>query len=316
MSRARAPEREGDSLPTRTIASRSLFLFSVLLCLGSTSGCGLTGGQRAAVKEFAAATSDFSTLAADEFAKSRDDVIEMNGLRVSLADQSLRATDPLDQFFTVDRVKIRVDALNALKEYADLLATLATSSNQGDLQAASDSFIASLRRVKGVSLTDGQAGAIGKAVVAVGGLVVEHMRLQAVKTVVESAHPSIQQVIDLVERDFDPTQDHWSLGYDLVLKSLNGRARDLAAHAATQPSVTDTATVQHALSVASTNETRRKAIADQLLASATKLRNAEKNLRQVTQAPQLSFEDIQQYAAQVEDFATIYKILRGRAAAK
>ena len=53
---------------------------------------------------------------------------------------------------------------------------------------------------------------------------------------------------------------------------------------------------------------------DQVLASVAKLRDAEKNLRQVAQAPQVTFEDIQQYVSQVQDFVTIYQIVRGQPA--
>src|SRR4051794_15359270 len=115
-----------------TPALRGTFLLPGLFCLLLVSGCGLTADQKTAVTEFTAATTDFSTLAADEFSRSREDVIEMNGLRLSLGDPSIDRNTALDEHFTVERVKARVDALNALKEYADLLSTLVTSSNQED----------------------------------------------------------------------------------------------------------------------------------------------------------------------------------------
>ena len=98
--------------------------------------------------------------------------------------------------------------------------------------------------MKGVSLTDDQAGAIGKGVAAVGGLLVERMRLQAVQRVVETSHPAVQQVIDLVERDFNPNADHWDLGYEKVRLALEGQARDVASHPTTQPGAPDKATVE------------------------------------------------------------------------
>ena len=91
-------------------ALRGMLLPLGLLCLGFLPGCGLTTGQRTAVKEFAAATTDFSTLAAGEFSKSREDVIEMNTSRVTLGDPDPRLQNkPLDDYFTVDAVKARVE---------------------------------------------------------------------------------------------------------------------------------------------------------------------------------------------------------------
>jgi hypothetical protein len=56
------------------------------------------------------------------------------------------------------------------KEYAELLHTLVTTSQQVQLKNAADSFVTSLRKVQDVSLSDDKVGAIGLAIQQVGGL--------------------------------------------------------------------------------------------------------------------------------------------------
>ena len=73
-------------------------------------------------------------------------------------------------------------------------------------------------------MSDDKAGAIGLAIQQVGGLVVEYMRAKAAREVVTASHDTILQLVDLVQRDFDPKADHWSLGYDVVVTALVGAA--------------------------------------------------------------------------------------------
>jgi hypothetical protein len=76
-------------------------------------GCGLTLQQCAAVERFSAATMEFATLTSSELVRSRTDVLEMNTLRVQLNDDTVKL-DRMDAHFTVEQVKVRVDAMHAL----------------------------------------------------------------------------------------------------------------------------------------------------------------------------------------------------------
>ena len=111
------------------------------------TGCGLSVQQRAAVQRFSAATADFADIGTSEFVRSRTDVLEMNKLRLQLQDDTLKPSQ-IDEHFTVERVKVRVDAVGALKEYAELLLVLATSSQEPQLRNAADSLVASLRKLR------------------------------------------------------------------------------------------------------------------------------------------------------------------------
>lgn len=270
-------------------------------------GCGLTVNQRAGVERFSAATKDFAGISATEFVKSRTDVIEMNTLRVELMDETV-ALERLDEHFTVARVTERLRAIQALQDYADLLSTLVSTSQKEELKNAADSFVGSLRKVKGVSLTDEQAGAVGTAVAAVGGLFVEHLRARATRQVVLSTHESVLQVVGLVERDFDPGADHWSLGYDKVAVALRGAAVP-SGGGGPRPAPE---TSGRARVLAQQNRERFRTVGADVGKAATTLRAAQVNLREALESPRIGLEDINAYVAQVEELVMVYRVLRDR----
>ncbi len=308
LDRWRVSAVAGQKLP-----SMLLRLSMVLLLAG---GCGLTVQQRSAVERFGAATVDFATLASTELVKSRTDVVDMNTLRAKLGDPALATDGALDEHFTVTQVKVRTDALKALEEYGALLQTLVSASQKDQIQRAADGFVASLRKVNGVSLSDGQAGAIGEAVQKVGGLVVEYMRAQATRQIVTDTQPHVSRVLQLIKRDFDPQADHWSLGYDKVLSALDGaaiRAERVAGLAAGgPPGAATVALVGEARAARQRNATRFRAVSAQVLEATAKLAEAQKNLRYAVQSSTVGFDEVNDYVSQVEDFVRIYTILRDR----
>jgi hypothetical protein len=284
----------------RRAARRSFLVGCALL-----AACGLSSRQRAAVETFSTATLEFTGVTSTELVRTRTDVLEMNALRVQLDDDTLDR-ERMDEHFTVDRVKRRLDALTALQRYATLLQTLVTSSQQAELSQAADSFVGSLRKVEGVDLSDAKAAAVSAAVQRVGGLLVEAMRARAVREVVLEADPAVLQVIALIERDFDRTAEHWSLGYAQVATALDGAAA-LAARR-----VHDAALVGEARVLAQRNRERFAAIAARVQEAAGAVRAAETDLRGVVESRRAETADIERLAAEVDDFVKIYAILRDR----
>lgn len=239
------------------------------------AGCGLTVQQKAAVQRFATATSELATVTSAELVSTRNDLIEMNTLRVELGDDTVRP-DRTDALFTVDRVKPRIDAVTALESYANLLQMLATGSQAAQLKVAADELVGSLRNLPSVGLSDGQAGAISAAVERVGGFVVEYMRARAMREVVETTHEPVLKVADLVARDFDPRADHWSLGYAVTISGLQGAA-NLAARSAAGP--TQGPLIGRARVLAERNKQRFDTVAMQVTGSVAALREAQLALR-------------------------------------
>lgn len=304
----------------RSFAAQEVFLkywnrkitihVSLFLSL-SLAACGLTTTQKAALTQFGAATSDFSTIGRSEFVHSRDEVIEMNRSRLELGDDSININQ-LDGLLTVERVQDRLVALAALQEYAQLLEKLVSTFDQGELKGATDSFLASLRRVKGVNLQANDAEAIGKAVVLVGGVFLEYKRAKAVRQVVEFAHPYVITTVDLVQRDFDPTTDYWNAGYRQVTLDLKGAAVEAKAKVQ-EGDLASHQIVARALILSNENWGRFQKVSSQIIVTTARLRTAQENLRAVMSSREIGIQDIEGYANQVQEFVTIYRLLRGQA---
>lgn len=270
----------------------------VALILIWTSGCGLTTKQKAVTTRFSAATIDLTSLAAAEFVNTRNDVIEMNTLRKQLDDKTVNR---LEGNLTLERTKIRVEAVNALKEYGQLLHTLTTSSQTEELKNASESFVAGLKKVDAVSLSDTEAGAIMQAVQSVGGLWIEHMRKKATIKVVEHAHSSVIKLTDLLIQSFDPEDEYWSLEYDTTVTALEG--------AAMLPDVSKTLAAQ-AASVAELKKARFATVSEKILDVAQNVRSAHDNLRNVLYYDEISTDDIDNLVVKIEELIAIHNILQ------
>jgi hypothetical protein len=286
---------------------RSRAPIAIAACIAVLPACGLSTRQQAAVQTFSAATIDFTRVSSTELVKCRTDVLEMNGLRRELEDGALPA-GPMDRFFTVERVKTRLDALAALERYATLLHTLVTSSQEAELRRAADAFLTSVRKVDGVTLSDAKAAAITAAVERVGGLLVEYMRARAVREVVTESGGAVLEVVALVRRDFSPDQDHLSLGYELVAEALHSAA-DLAAR---RNGGRSAALIGAARVVSQRNRDRLAAVSTQVTGGADGIAKAEANLRQAVAVRDADTADIERFAAQVQELTTIYMILRDR----
>jgi hypothetical protein len=261
--------------------------------------------QLAAVQRFSAVTIDFTTLVSLELVRHRDAALEMNKLRIQLNDNTIKP-DRMDAHFTLERVTVRVDALYTLQEYAMLLHALVTPSQQAQLKGVSDSFVTSLRNAQGVSLSDDKARAIRRAVQQVKWWVFEYKRARATHEVVTASHDAILQLVDLIQRDFDPKAEHWSLGYALVIQSLVGAAN----FAAVGPNAAiSTPLIGEAKVVAAQNQERFTFVSVRVVDSAAALREAQINLYDMLQGTAVTYEDIDRYVAQIQDFVRVYRNL-------
>ena len=211
----------------------------------------------------------------------------------------------LEAKLTVERVKRRVDAIAALKQYGELLNTLTTSSQTAQIKVAADSFVANIRKVEGVDFSDKQAGAISSVIQGVGGLLIEVMRKRAVAAVVHYSHASIVQLIDSIERSFDPEGDRWTLGYELSRVDL--KAAFSAFHPA--PNTSGVALKAEAETMWAAKYKRFKTVSSRITDACKTLRSAEQEMRLATLHPVLEFTDIDRFIRETEDLLTVYKIL-------
>jgi hypothetical protein len=291
----------------RTPIKSILLTLSVSLAF-IAAGCGLTVQQRAGALRFSEATSDLSSLVEEEITKSRFDVIAMNELRVKLGDENFDPKKtPIDTPLTLDHAKRRIDAISALKEYGTLLHALVTTDQEENLKIAADKFLTNIRKVPGVTLDDQKAGAIGQAIVLGGRFLVEHKRATATRQVTEVAHPHIVKIIELLEREFDPKGEHWTLGYESCAEFLITAANSAKSSSNDLASV---ALVREARMLASANQEKFKGISEKVIEAIHKLRKAESNLVEAFKSQDVSMEDIDSYVTEVQELIKVYKLIR------
>lgn len=295
-----------------TRQSRAVITCWALLSAMLIAGCGLTSSQQTAIGKFSTATASLGEVARKEFAQSRADVVELNSRAMELGNSTV-SPDKLDQFFTISRVAIRTAACDAITQYAQLLHTLATTDKSADLLLARDRFMASLATVRAVRLDDTQTGVIGAAIAFVGSAAIEAERRQRVTEIVRGTSPTLRLLIELIQQDFDPTAEHWQLGYDATLKRLENSAKiRIPAAGIESLSISDAAQVRQAQSLAARIRNRRDTASAEVLAATAQLAAAEKELRIVMDHPDIIMEDVDKFVAGVQKLESIIRILDNR----
>jgi hypothetical protein len=284
---------------------RFIILAAAILFL---TGCALTVKQRAAVRDFNRAATEFADITSSEFQHTRADVLRLNIYRDQLRDDAL---DPerMDGSFTPERVKIRLDAMAALRSYADLLQKLVAGSQQDELKSAADALVTNLRKAKAFDISDEKGGAIAQAIASVAGLWLDHKRAQAAREVVRAADPSVKKLLAVVESEFElRSQTNWLAGYRATALLLMGRASFLV-NRDTNAAVTALAAPLEARAYARTVTNRLDTAARQIVEAAHALEKAQDKLMLTLESKEIGADDVTAFAAKVEDFTTLYKTL-------
>ena len=263
-------------------------------CLTSCSG--LTSSQRGSLREFSAATIDLGSLAAEQFAEARADVLEMNRLRLELGDE---IDGELDWPLTLERTALRVNSMRALESYGRLLDTLLMSSRDEELASASDTFVSSIRGVQGVTLDDQQAGAISSVVQFGASWWVEKARAKAVRSVMTDSHEAILLLIDSLESSLDPEGDEWSLAFDTAAVFLSTAADGQGA----------LPLAGRAKALARSKQARFRSMNARILEACASLRSAQEEALSVLDSKLPRLEDIRAYHQKVRELIDVYKIL-------
>ncbi len=296
----------------RAKAASAACLSILGLALLLPTGCGVSRAQHGAILAFSDAAAAMASTASEELRATREDVIAMTTMRLKLGDT---AADPakLDGSLTAERAEARVLAMDALGEYAALLKTLATTDQTDQIQAATTSFTASLKNLKGVSLDTSQLGALGSVVAGIGGMTVEAMRTRAIHAVVPKVHPSIVALAGEIKKDFDPEGEHWSLAYDTEVVMLNGAVN--VARKATGPAAPGPTLLAEAEAIAGRNAGRSKLMCQKVTESADALLAAQTNLYYAVQSQshEISLAEVEQFVGKVQEFVVLARILRGSA---
>ena len=137
-------------------------------------GCAVTNPQRAAVAQFAHASTEIGAFAAAQLPSLRQATIDMNLQGVALGGEA-KLSD-LDEAFNPDQVATRVAAAHALASYGTLLQALMEDMQQEALALAADDFVTRFKRLSGTRLDDQQVEGLGRLVQTIGGWFVERKK--------------------------------------------------------------------------------------------------------------------------------------------
>jgi hypothetical protein len=198
-------------------------------------GCGLSAGQRTAVRQFASATAILGETASTQLIEMRHATVLMNARRLALADATASARKgfnldlarDLDGAFDVDRVATRVKAAAALRTYGELLWSLAADTQVEELRSAADQFVASARGLAGSAVSGGDLEQMGRAVEAVGTLFAECRRARAIARIVSSYRHDVSRLAELLRQDFDPDAGRLATGFVATTSNLAVTASDV-----------------------------------------------------------------------------------------
>jgi hypothetical protein len=294
----------------RTVRWRSALTLAVLAAV--FAGCALTAQQKAAVSQFSDSATTLGDVSSSELKVMRDETIKMTTERLLLGgkskDPNLGDQTSLDRGFEVTRVETVSGATRALAAYGKSLAALVDDTQSADLKAASNEFVASLGRVPAAKdkLSDKQLEAIGTAVQEVGGLLVEWKRKQALTTIVRESRQAVDQLCDLLARDFDP-QRGWVAQQLLVVEApLVGAATDALFNARTY---NDRKTTLEAFRLAQGSRMRRTEVVKRVADTAKAMKKANEALAQAVENSAWSIQDIQSFAERARSLQTAVKTI-------
>lgn len=191
----------------------------VVLFAATVSGCALTSTQKEATNRFAQASTEIGDFASTEFSHFRSSTIEMNTTSVILYGNA--NPNDLDGAFDPDVVLERVKSAQALSSYGKLLLSLVNDTQETELKEASNNFVDSFKSVSGKQLSDSQLEGLGQLVQAIGSVVVESRKADAVRKIVPSAANDVNTLCDLLINDLTPrTTTQLATGFDTTIRQL------------------------------------------------------------------------------------------------
>lgn len=183
----------------------------------------------------------------------------------------------------------------ALVAYGKSLAALVDDTQSAELKAASNEFVASLRRVPTAKehLSGEQLQAIGTVVEEVGGLWIKWKRKQAVTTIVYNSKDTVEHLCDLLVRDFDPNKGWVALQLQVIEAPLIAEVTNGLYDSRTY---NDRKIVLEALRLAHDSRMSRTQVLHRVTDAATAMKKANSALANAIANSAWSFQDIQVFA--------------------
>jgi hypothetical protein len=191
----------------------------VMLFVFASAGCALTSTQREATSRFAQASMEIGDFTSNEFSHFRSATIDMN--TTSIAINGHAKADNLDGAFNPDDTIERVKAAQAISSYGKLLLSLVNDTQETELKQASNNFVDSFKSISNKKMTNSQLEGLGQLVQAIGSILVEAKKADAVKAIVPAAAKEVDKLCDLLINDLTPrTSTQLATGFDTTIRQL------------------------------------------------------------------------------------------------
>ena len=295
-----------------------------LLCSVTTiifmTGCGLTKVQKGGVATFGQAAATLGTASKEQFQGGRDNVIEMKGLRLAIERKVLPAAKPdgkpadrefyaeelnLDSGLDPDNIEKRVNAVELLIQYGNLLVAFSEETQEKELTAASDKFMKSVKKFPGNPLSEGEIDGLGQVVVVAGNMWIENEKKEALKKIIPTVSPLIKKLCVDLETDFDPQKkgvaaDIYNTQDRLANEAIDGLKR-------TGDSVSDRLLLINGFALADRNKAALETTSKNLLKAVASLRQADDKLVTLIADNKIPLDEIKTFADDAGDLAKAAK---------
>jgi len=278
----------------------------LMLFVVTSAGCALTSTQREAASRLAQASSDIGDFSSNEFNHFRRATIDMNVTRIAIQRDAIILDDKdnlnLDESLKPDAVIERVKSAQALSSYGKLLLSLVNETQEAELKQASNNFVDSFKSVSKKNMTNSQLEGLGQLVQAIGSIVVEAKKADAVKAIVPAAAKDVEQLCDLLIKDFSAITLNVGQGFDATISDLIGKAA--LALKDTNTSYTDRLIASNGIKKAWEEREHLTNISNQAIETLKKLKAANSQLKQALEDDSLSVADIKTVGQEVNSLKT------------
>lgn len=299
-------------------SKRLRFAYGFMVVAILLQGCGLTSAQRKDIGTFGQAASTLGASSKDQLLAGRENVIEMKRFQLAIEKIVLPTTQPdgspptrdfffsktlnLDSGLDKNDIDIRVAAVDLLHKYGTLLVTFTTDTHEKELKDSSDKFLKCVGNFPSNPLTPDEIKGLGQIVTAVGGILVEHQKKEALEKIVPKVSPLIYMICDILERDFDLKKK----GIYANIHFAQDRLASEAIDGLKQPgnSLSDRLLLIDGFALAEKNQNYLATTSRQLLKSIASLRKANSQLIDVININRIGLQEIKEFG---EDAAKLSK---------
>ncbi len=290
---------------------RSVLGYCLILCLLIQTGCGLTKIQKKNATRFSKATVALSQATSNELIAMRNGVIQMNtyGLAAVGEKEPLPQIQNIEQTFSSEAIKIRIQAVEVLNTYGKLLLSLVEETQEKELKEASEKFTSSLNGLPENYKIDGlDTEAAQEAVYQIGRFIVEAKKAKAVRQIVTKYKSTIDTLCDKLSQEFDVNQGNrlltqYQLAGDNVIVKIQDAFLDSD----------DILTRQELVEMYKKTQSQRdrvSTVSKNISTAISNMKTANKKLSEsLTAKTEINMDTIKEYGSSVKEVVDFIKVL-------